>query len=79
MHRGDLNLNRLDQEQQQFLSRVRQVMENYFAPDEERIGHAHAVTAHAVSLLQYIDADPVVTISATYLHFPLDCCVDTHN
>lgn len=51
-----------------FLEQVRQLMESYFATDVRRIAHAHDVTEHAVSLLSYVDADPVVTLCAAYLH-----------
>lgn len=51
-----------------FLEQVRLVMESYFASDVRRIAHAHEVTEHAADLLQYIDADPLLTIAACYLH-----------
>lgn len=62
------DLVRLDQAQKRFLDQVCQVMEAYFASDIRRIAHAHDVKKHAVSLLGYVDADPVVTISAAFLH-----------
>lgn len=54
--------------QRDFLNQVRQVMEAYFAADIRRIVHALDVTNHARNLLQYVDADPQVTISSAYLH-----------
>lgn len=52
----------------QFLEQVCQLMEGYFATDIRRIAHAHDVAQHATNLLQYVDADPVLTITAAYLH-----------
>jgi len=63
-----LTLNRLSEKQLRFLEQVRLLMEKYFGSDVRRIVHAHEVTNHAADLLQYIDADPVVTLTATYLH-----------
>ncbi len=65
---GELGMNRLSTDDQLFLAQVRRVMESYFATDIRRIAHAHDVTEHAVNLLQYVDADPLVTIAASYLH-----------
>ena len=65
---GELGLNCLSDDEQLFLEQVRRVMESYFASDIRRIVHAHDVTRHAVNLLQYIDADPLLTIAASYLH-----------
>lgn len=63
-----LILNRLSEKQLRFLERVRLQMERYFGSDVRRIIHAQEVTDHAADLLQYIDADPLVTLTATYLH-----------
>ncbi|MDX2480926.1 MAG: HD domain-containing protein [Desulfuromusa sp.] len=65
---AQLDLLKLDSDESRFLAQVRQVMETCFASDVRRIAHALDVTMHACNLLQYIDADPVLTISATYLH-----------
>ena len=43
-------------------------MEAYFGNDQRRIKHALQVTTHARELLQYIDADPLLTLTAAYLH-----------
>jgi HD superfamily phosphodiesterase len=43
-------------------------MEDYFGADARRITHALQVTAYAEELLVFIDADPTVTLTATYLH-----------
>ncbi len=51
-----------------FLERVRQNMESYFAEDRNRIDHAMRVADHAAELLRYIDADSVITMAAAYLH-----------
>lgn len=51
-----------------FLQRVRQAMEDHFGGDTRRIAHALQVTAYAEELLAFIDADPKVTLTATYLH-----------
>lgn len=53
---------------QAFLGQIKQSMENYFGQDQRRIDHALQVTEHAHELLAYIDADPVITLSAAYLH-----------
>lgn len=62
------DLVRLDSGKKNFLKQVCQVMEAYFGTDIRRIAHAHDVEKHAVDLLSYIDADPVVTITAAFLH-----------
>lgn len=62
------DLVRLDSAKKSFLDEVCQVMEAYFGADIRRIAHAHDVKRHAVDLLQYVDADPVVTITAALLH-----------
>lgn len=51
-----------------FLDRVRGAMENYFGGDIRRIQHALQVTAYAGELLDYIDADRTLTLTAAYLH-----------
>jgi hypothetical protein len=51
-----------------FLERVRAAMEEYFGEDQRRIDHALQVSLYARELLSYIDADPVQTLSAAYLH-----------
>ena len=56
------------QAQRSFLEDVRAGMENYFAPDRRRIDHALQVCGHARDLLTYIEADPVLTLTAAYLH-----------
>lgn len=47
---------------------VRAAMEAYFGADARRIDHALQVTTYAQELLAFIDADPIVTLSAAYLH-----------
>lgn len=51
-----------------FLHQVRCAMEAYFGADTRRINHARQVAAYAGELLDYIDADPIVTLAAAYLH-----------
>lgn len=51
-----------------FLDRVRSEMEAYFGEDQRRIEHALQVSLYARELLSYIDADPVQTLAAAYLH-----------
>lgn len=51
-----------------FLQQVRSAMEAYFGEDARRIAHALQVAAYAEELLDYIDADPVITLTAAYLH-----------
>ncbi len=63
-----LVLVKLSGEKRHFLEQVCRVMETYFATDVRRIAHAHDVTSHANELLQYVDADPLLTLSAAYLH-----------
>ena len=43
-------------------------MQDYFGLDQCRIDHALQVSCYAEELLAYIDADPVVTLAAAYLH-----------
>lgn len=59
---------RLDNEVREFLQQVSLSMQTYFGSDQRRITHALQVAAHARELLQYIDADPRVTLCAAYLH-----------
>ena len=54
--------------QKSFLAAVRTAMENYFGDDRRRVGHALQVCRYAEELLTYIDADPVLTLTAAYLH-----------
>ncbi len=61
-------LEQLSDREQILLEQIRQIMETYFATDVRRIVHAHEVTAHALNLLQYVAADPLVTLAASYLH-----------
>jgi HD superfamily phosphodiesterase len=56
------------QAQKLFLAAVRAAMENYFGADRRRIDHALQVCRNAEDLLTYIEADPVVTLTAAYLH-----------
>lgn len=51
-----------------FLDQVRAAMMSYFALDQRRIDHALQVADYALQLLPYIDADPVLTLTAAYLH-----------
>ncbi|MGW8312874.1 MAG: HD domain-containing protein [Desulfuromonadales bacterium] len=55
-------------EQKNFLAEVRMAMEQYFGEDQRRIDHALQVSVYAENLLAYIDADPVLTLTAAYLH-----------
>lgn len=55
-------------EQTAFLAAVAAAMEEYFGADRKRIEHARQVAAYARQLLAYIEADPVLTLSAAYLH-----------
>lgn len=43
-------------------------MVQYFGDDQRRIEHALRVSTHAQNLLAYIEADPVLTMTAAYLH-----------
>jgi len=63
-----LQLVRLSPDENRFLASVRQVMDQYFGHDLRRIAHAHDVTRHVADLLQYIDADPLLALTAGYLH-----------
>lgn len=51
-----------------FLEAVRAAMEEYFREDQRRIDHALQVSLYARELLSYIEADPVLTLTAAYLH-----------
>lgn len=55
-------------EEQSFLEAVKAAMENYFGADQRRIDHALQVSLYAEELIAYVDADPVVTLAAAYLH-----------
>jgi hypothetical protein len=55
-------------EQKIFLESVRAAMEQYFGADRRRIDHALQVSSYAKKLLAYIEADPVLTLTAAYLH-----------
>ncbi len=68
VHNQEAVLNRLSKEQRQLLDQVKAAMELYFGSDIRRIAHAHDVTGYALQLLQYIDADPLETLCASYLH-----------
>ena len=68
LEQGQALPNELSPEECRFLTAVRQIMEKYFGSDIRCITHAHDVSGYAVTLLQYIDADPVLTLSACYLH-----------
>ena len=59
---------KLDAEQKAFLAKVRGAMQEYFGADQRRIEHALQVSCYAEELLSYIDADPVTTLTAAYLH-----------
>ncbi|NIQ12686.1 MAG: HD domain-containing protein, partial [Gammaproteobacteria bacterium] len=52
----------------EFLSDVKSAMEQYFGDDQRRVEHALQVSMYAEELLSYVDADPVVVLSAAYLH-----------
>ena len=54
--------------QKAFLENVRHAMQDYFGDDQRRIEHALQVSCYAEELLSYIDADPVTTLAAAYLH-----------
>lgn len=53
---------------QALLDSVRFAMERYFGADQRRIEHALQVSLYARELLAYIEADPVLTLMAAYLH-----------
>lgn len=55
-------------EQSIFLSNVKNAMQQYFGDDQRRIEHALSVSMYAEQLLAYIDADPVLVLTAAYLH-----------
>ncbi len=59
---------KMDTEQKTFLAQVRDAMQDYFGADQRRIDHALQVSCYAEELLSYIDADPVTTLAAAYLH-----------
>ncbi len=59
---------KISPEHQTFLDSVRSAMERYFGEDQRRIDHALQVSLYAQELLSYIDADPVRTLTAAYLH-----------
>lgn len=52
----------------ELLPEVRRAMEEYFDTDRRRIDHALRVAVHAEALLPFVDADPVLTLAAAYLH-----------
>jgi hypothetical protein len=62
------SLVKLSDDQRVFLTSVRTAMEAYFGADRRRIDHALQVFCYARELLAYIDADPVLTLAAAYLH-----------
>jgi putative nucleotidyltransferase with HDIG domain len=51
-----------------FLEALRAAMEDFFGEDQRRIDHALQVSLYARELLSYIEADPVQTLAAAYLH-----------
>jgi len=55
-------------EQKSFLTKVRAAMQQYLGTDQRRIEHALHVTRYAEELLAYIEGDPVLTLTAAYLH-----------
>ena len=59
---------KMDAGQKAFLAQVRDAMQDYFGADQRRIDHALQVSCYAEELLSYIDADPVTTLAAAYLH-----------
>lgn len=59
---------KMSPEQKSFLTKVRAAMEQYFGEDQRRVEHALQVYCFAEELLAYIDADPVLTLTAAYLH-----------
>ena len=59
---------KMDADQKAFLTKVRNAMQGYFGVDQRRIDHALQVSLYAEELLAYVDADPVITLSAAYLH-----------
>lgn len=61
-------MNCSDENSIELLVQVRLAMETYFAADQRRIEHALQVADHCRELLQFIDAEPVLTLCAAYLH-----------
>ncbi len=59
---------KMDTDQKAFLARARTAMQDYFGADQRRIDHALQVSLYAEELLAYVDADPVITLAAAYLH-----------
>jgi len=59
---------KLSSDQKAFLGSVRTAMDQYFDEDQRRIEHALQVSLYAEELLAYVDADPVLTLAAAYLH-----------
>jgi len=59
---------KMDAEQKAFLAKVSNAMQDYFGADQRRIDHALQVSLYAEELLAYVDADPVITLAAAYLH-----------
>ena len=59
---------KIDADQKAFLAKVRAAMQGYFGTDQKRIDHALQVSLYAEELLAYVDADPVITLAAAYLH-----------
>ncbi len=59
---------KMDADQKAFLAKVRNAMQGYFGADQRRIDHALQVSLYAEELLAYVDADPVITLAAAYLH-----------
>jgi HD superfamily phosphodiesterase len=55
-------------EQKNFIESIKQAMRAYFGADARRVAHADAVAGYASELLACIDADPVLTLAAAYLH-----------
>lgn len=58
----------LKEPDRKLLAQLRRGMESYFGHDIRRINHAHEVTNYAAKLLSFIDADPLLTLTAAYLH-----------
>jgi HD superfamily phosphohydrolase YqeK len=59
---------KMGSQNKELLKQTKVEMENYFGTDQRRIDHALQVSLYAQELLAYIDADPVVTLAAAYLH-----------
>lgn len=51
-----------------FLASVDAAMASYFGADTRRINHARKVTGYAAEMLDYVDADPALTLTAALLH-----------